>query len=280
MREQHTAVLPDDGEQAVAEVVASTTLPLNQQKILVIEDDVDVRKYLKEELGAYFQVVTADNGVTGFEMASSEDPCLIVCDVLMPGMNGFEVTRKLKSEFDTSHIPVILLTALTLPENHLEGIESGADAYLSKPFSIKLLLARIIKLLEQREKLKAKFSEEPGIVRSAIYASERDKEFVDELHRVLEENLANARFSVDDFAAQMNVGRTVFYKKVKGVTGYSPNEYIRIMRMKKAAELLLGGKFTVAEVSYKVGIDDPFYFSKCFKSQFGVAPSVYQKGKA
>lgn len=280
MREQHTAVLPDDGEQAVAEAVASTTLPLNQQKILVIEDDVDVRKYLKEELGAYFQVVTADNGVTGFEMASSEDPCLIVCDVLMPGMNGFEVTRKLKSEFDTSHIPVILLTALTLPENHLEGIESGADAYLSKPFSIKLLLARIIKLLEQREKLKAKFSEEPGIFRSAIYASERDKEFVDELHRVLEENLANARFSVDDFAAQMNVGRTVFYKKVKGVTGYSPNEYIRIMRMKKAAELLLGGKFTVAEVSYKVGIDDPFYFSKCFKSQFGVAPSVYQKGKA
>ena len=103
---------------------------------------------------------------------------------------------------------------------------------------------------------------------------------MDELQRVLEENLANARFSVDDFAAQMNVGRTVFYKKVKGVTGYSPNEYIRIMRMKKAAELLLGGKFTVAEVSYKVGIDDPFYFSKCFKSQFGVAPSVYQKGKA
>jgi len=253
--------------------------PLNKQKVLIIEDDDDVRQYLKEELGAYFELITADNGTRGFELAQSEEPSLIVCDVMMPGMNGFEVTRKLKSEFQTSHIPVILLTALGLPENHLEGIESGADAYISKPFSIKLLLTRIIKLLEQREKLKEKFSEEPGIVRSAIYASDRDKEFVDELHRILEINLANSQFSVDEFASLMNIGRTVFYKKVKGVTGYSPNEYLRIMRMKKAAELLLSGNLTVAEVSYKVGIDDPFYFSKCFKTQFGVAPSIYQKGK-
>lgn len=253
--------------------------PLNKQKILVIEDDIDVRQYLLEELGAYFLVEIADNGVTGFQMAQDTAPDLIVCDVLMPGMNGYEVTRKLKSEFNTSHIPVILLTALTLPENHLEGIESGADAYLSKPFSIRLLLTRIVKLLEQREKLREKFSEEPGIVRSAIYASERDKEFVDQLHQILVDNLGNSHFSVDEFASLMNVGRTVFYKKVKGVTGYSPNEYLRIMRMKKAAELLLEGHLTVSEVSYKVGIDDPFYFSKCFKAQFGVAPSVYQKGK-
>ena len=253
--------------------------PLNKQKVLVIEDDIDVRQYLKEELSAYFLVEVADNGTTGFQMAQEVSPDLIVCDVLMPGMNGYEVTRKLKSEFNTSHIPVILLTALTLPENHLEGIESGADAYLSKPFSIRLLLTRIVKLLEQREKLKEKFSEEPGIVRSAVYASERDKEFVDQLHQILVDNLGNSHFSVDEFAALMNIGRTVFYKKVKGVTGYSPNEYLRIMRMKKAAELLLAGNLTVSEVSYKVGIDDPFYFSKCFKAQFGIAPSVYQKGK-
>lgn len=253
--------------------------PLNKQKILVIEDDIDVRQYLQEELGAYFKVEVADNGTTGFQLAQEIEPDLIVCDVLMPGMNGYEVTRKLKSEFNTSHVPVILLTALTLPENHLEGIESGADAYLSKPFSIRLLLTRIVKLLEQREKLKEKFSEEPGIVRSAIYASERDKEFVDQLHQILIDNLGNSHFSVDEFASLMSIGRTVFYKKVKGITGYSPNEYLRIMRMKKAAELLLAGNLTVSEVSYKVGIDDPFYFSKCFKAQFGVAPSVYLKGK-
>lgn len=253
--------------------------PLNKQKILVIEDDNDVRQYLKEELEQYFKVETADNGANGFKKAQEVEPDLIICDVLMPEMNGYEVTRKLKGEFGTSHIPVILLTALNLPENHLEGIESGADAYLSKPFSIRLLLTRIIKLLEQREKLKEKFSEEPGIVRSAIYASERDKEFVDDLHRILMENLGNPKFSVDEFASLMNIGRTIFYKKVKGVTGYSPNEYLRIMRMKKAAELLLSNKYTVSEVSYMVGIDDPFYFSKCFKTQFGVAPSIYLKGK-
>ncbi|NDV82171.1 hybrid sensor histidine kinase/response regulator transcription factor [Bacteroides sp. 51] len=276
-QEKKEPILLDMLDNALEQFVKPN--PLNKQKILVIEDDIDVRQYLREELSAYFQVEVADNGTTGFQMAQEVEPDLIVCDVLMPGMNGYEVTRKLKSEFNTSHIPVILLTALTLPENHLEGIESGADAYLSKPFSIRLLLTRIVKLLEQREKLKEKFSEEPGIVRSAVYASERDKEFVDQLHQILVDNLGNSHFSVDEFASLMNIGRTVFYKKVKGITGYSPNEYLRIMRMKKAAELLLAGNLTVSEVSYKVGIDDPFYFSKCFKAQFGIAPSVYQKGK-
>jgi signal transduction histidine kinase/ligand-binding sensor domain-containing protein/AraC-like DNA-binding protein len=277
LADRRDPVLPDSLSQMPASFIKPN--PLNKQNILVIEDDRDVRQYLQEELGVYFRVEVADNGVTGVRMAQETAPDLIVCDVLMPGMNGYEVTRKLKSEFNTSHIPVILLTALTLPENHLEGIESGADAYLSKPFSIRLLLTRIVKLLEQREKLKEKFSEEPGIMRSAIYASERDKEFVDQLHQVLIGNLGNSHFSVDEFASLMNIGRTVFYRKMKGVTGYSPNEYLRIMRMKKAAELLLAGTLTVSEVSYKVGIDDPFYFSKCFKAQFGVAPSVYQKGK-
>ncbi|MDL2309628.1 response regulator [Parabacteroides sp. OttesenSCG-928-B22] len=253
--------------------------PLNKQKILIIEDDTDVRKYLQEELSPYFHIEVADNGATGFQKAQECDPSLVVCDVLMPEMNGYEVTRKLKSDFNTSHIPVILLTALSMPENHLEGIESGADAYISKPFSIRLLLTRIVKLMEQREKLKEKFSEEPGIVRSAVYASVRDKEFVDNLQKILLENLSNSRFSVDEFASRMNVGRTIFYKKVKGLTGYSPNEYLRVMRMKKAAELLASGKLTVSEVSYMVGIEDPFYFSKCFKAQFGVAPSVYLKNK-
>lgn len=276
-QDKREPILLDSLDSAVDQFIRPN--PLNKQKILVIEDDIDVRQYLKEELGAYFEVEVAENGTVGVQKAQDIEPALIVCDVLMPGMNGYEVTRKLKSDFNTSHIPVILLTALTLPENHLEGIESGADAYLSKPFSIRLLLTRIVKLLEQREKLKEKFSEEPGIVRSAIYASERDKEFVDQLHHILTENLGNSHFSVDEFASLMNIGRTVFYKKVKGVTGYSPNEYLRIMRMKKAAEFLIAGNLTVSEVSYKVGIDDPFYFSKCFKAQFGVAPSVYQKGK-
>ena len=255
----------------------SDAVPLNKYKILVIEDDNDVRQFLKEEIGVYFEVETAEDGVAGLEKIKDYDADLIVCDVMMPNMNGYEVTKRLKDDFQTSHIPVILLTALGTTENHLEGIESGADAYMTKPFSVKLLLTRIIKLIEQREKLREKFSSEPGVTRLAICSTDKDKEFIDKLHQILEAEIANAEFSIDDFAARMGLGRTVFYKKVKGVTGHSPNEYLRIIRMKKAAEMLLSTSLTVSEVSYKVGINDPFYFSKCFKSQFGVAPSVYQK---
>jgi two-component system sensor histidine kinase/response regulator, hybrid (one-component system) len=254
--------------------------PLNKRKVLIIEDDNDIREFLKEEVGVYFEVEVAADGTSGFEKARTYDADLIICDVLMPGMTGFEVTKKLKSDFATSHIPIILLTALNSPEKHLEGIEAGADAYIAKPFSIKLLLARVFRLIEQRDKLREKFSSEPGIVRAAVCSTDRDKEFADQLAVVLEQNLSRPEFSIDEFAQLMKLGRTVFYRKLRGVTGYSPNEYLRVVRMKKAAELLLSGEnLTVAEVAYKVGISDPFYFSKCFKTQFGVAPSVYQRGE-
>lgn len=254
--------------------------PLNKRKVLIIEDDNDIREFLKEEIGVYFEVEVAADGTSGFEKASTlADLELIICDVLMPGMTGFEVTKKLKSDFATSHIPIILLTALNSPEKHLEGIESGADAYIAKPFSIKLLLARAFRLIEQRDKLREKFSSEPGVMRAAICTTDRDKEFADRLAAILEQHLSRPDFSMDEFAQLVNLRRTVFYNKLRGVTGYSPNEYLRIVRMKKAAELLLSEEnLTVAEVSYKVGINDPFYFSKCFKAQFGVAPSVYQRG--
>ena len=128
--------------------------PLNKRKVLIIEDDNDIREFLKEEVGVYFEVEVAADGTSGFEKARTYDADLIICDVLMPGMTGFEVTKKLKSDFATSHIPIILLTALNSPEKHLEGIEAGADAYIAKPFSIKLLLARVFRLIEQRDKLR------------------------------------------------------------------------------------------------------------------------------
>ena len=254
-------------------------MSLENREVLIIEDDNDIRELLKEEIGTYFEVEVAVDGTSGFEKARTYDADLIICDVLMPGMSGFEVTKRLKSDFATSHIPIILLTALSSPEKQLEGIESGADAYISKPFSIKFLLARAFRLIEQREKLREKFSNEPGIIHAAMYSTDRDKEFTDRLDIVLKANISRSDFSVEEFAQLMKLGRTVFYKKIRGITGYSPNEYLRIMRMKKAAELLLSEEhLTVAEVAYKVGINDPFYFSKCFKGQFGISPSVYQKG--
>ncbi len=253
--------------------------PLNHYKILIIEDDHDVRDFLKEELSTYFEVITESDGISGLESARTNEIDLIISDVLMPGMTGYEVTRSLKSDFSTSHIPIILLTALSSAESHLEGVESGADAYITKPFSPKLLLARTLKLLEQREKLRKKFSADPGMIPPAICTSNKDKQFADKLSAILEQQICNSQCSLDEIADMMGLGRTMFYRKVKGITGYSPNEYIRIMRMKKAAELLLESQYNVAEVSYKVGIDDPFYFSKCFKKQFGVSPSAYAQGK-
>ena len=158
-------------------------------------------------------------------------------------------------------------------------MESGADAYITKPFSPKLLLARAFQLIKQREKLRKKFSDDPGMITPAICTSEKDKQFADKLQAILEEQISNSEFAVDDLASVMGLGRSTFYRKVRGITGYSPNEYMRIIRMKKAAELLLENRYTVAEVSYKIGIEDPFYFSKCFKKQFGVSPSVYLRGK-
>ena len=196
----------------------------------------------------------------------------------MPGMTGYEVTRKLKSDFNTSHTPIILLTAMSTPENHLEGIEAGADAYITKPFALKLLMTRAFKLIEQRENQRKKFSSDPKSVHPSICTSEKDKKFAERLQAIMDKHLDNAMFTIDEFAEIMGMGRTMFLRKVRGVTGYSPNEYMRIMRMKKAAELLQENNLSVAEVSYKVGINDPFYFSKCFKAQFGVAPSHYQKG--
>lgn len=251
--------------------------PMNDRTILVIEDDDDVRSLLVEELSRYATVVARPDGKTGYEYARSNEVDLILCDVMMPGIDGFEVTRRLKDTFDTSHIPVILLTALSAEDSKLRGVQCGADSYITKPFSTKLLLTRVFKTIELRERLKEKFSNDVTTTRPLISTTEGDKLFVDRLTEVITKNLANPFFTIEDFAEQMSLGRTILYRKVKGVTGYAPKEYLRIMRMKKAAELLLRPGANVSEVAYAVGLNDPFYFSKCFKQQFGVSPSVFRK---
>lgn len=251
---------------------------LKEYRLLIIEDDEEVRTFLVDQLSDFFTVSTAMNGKEGITVAVDEQPNLIVCDVMMPEMNGFEVTKKLKGSFDTSHIPIILLTAHSSMEHQIEGIEAGADSYITKPFSTKYLITRVLKLIEQREKLQQKFSQEPGIGITTITSTNKDKEFLNKVHSVIEENLDNSEFAIDDFAQSMQLGRTMLYKKVKGITGYSPNEYIRIIRLKQAAEMLRKTDLNVSEIAYSVGFNDPFYFSRCFKKQFSVAPVDYRAG--
>jgi signal transduction histidine kinase/ligand-binding sensor domain-containing protein/DNA-binding response OmpR family regulator len=258
-------------------------------KVLVIDDNDDIRDFLEEKLSPYFEVICATDGDTGIRRSMEDDPDLIICDVMMPGLNGFELTRKLKDDFETCHIPVVLLTAYLSDEHENEGVEAGADAYITKPFSLKHLMLQINKLLEKREMLHKHYALNAGSSNAIQMLDadsspedddkpllpEKDHHFLLQVEEILDKHLTDAEFTVDDFARMLNTGRTLFFKKIKSLTGYSPNEFIRMRRMQKAAELLKTYKYNVSEVSYMVGINDPFYFSKCFKAQFGCSPSKF-----
>lgn len=253
-------------------------------KILVIDDNDDIRDFLLNKLSPYYDVITAEDGEIGIQKSMNDDPDLIICDVMMPGMNGFELTKKLKDDFATCHIPVILLTAYVSDSHNTEGIQAGADAYISKPFSMPHLLIQVNKLIEKRELLHKHYAsnESTDMLKTEdppIELPDRDEHFLKLVEELLEKHLTNPEFSVDEFAQLTNTGRTLFFKKIKYLTGYSPNEFIRYRRMTKAAELLRTYKYNVSEVSYMVGINDPFYFSKCFKAQFGCSPSKFLNTK-
>ncbi len=260
-------------------------LPLNLKtkyldfKILIIDDNDDIRHFLHDEFIKYFDIELAENGKDGLEKALELNPYLIICDVMMPEMDGFEVTRRLKENFNTCHIPVVLLTAHSSQEHQLEGIQSGADAYIMKPFSLKYLSTRIFKLIEQREQLKKRFSNEHIFDGSLIASNEKDKQFINLVNDILDENISNSTFSVDTLVELTGLKRTVFYKKLKSITGQVPNELIKKKRMEKAAKLLLETQMTVSEIAYTVGFEDPFYFSKCFKAQYNCSPSKYGNKK-
>ena len=265
-------------EPATAEAeLPSLLAPINSQRVLLIEDNDDLRLYVKTELQQYFNVDVAKDGQEGLAKVESADEGydLVITDIMMPGISGLEVIQYLRQHFNTSHIPIVALTALDSTTSRIEGLQAGVDAYITKPFSTQLLLATIINLMNQRSLLKEKFSADKSLQQTMITTSELDREFLERLDAVIDKHLSDAAFSADDFAGEMALGRTIFFRKVKGVTGFSPKEYLRIRRMKKAAALLAEGRLSVSAIAYEVGLKDPFYFSRCFKQQFGVTPSEY-----
>ena len=264
-------------EEQLPDTVQGISSKARRETILVVEDNPGLQAYLAGHLSTSYRVVQAVNGKEGLELAKKEDPALIVCDIMMPEMDGIELTAILKSEFHTSHIPVILLTARSLDEHKIEGIETGADDYITKPFNMQYLEKRIINILKQRKQLKERFSRDMQAETKELPGSKVDQEFMDKVIRLVEENISDPEFSIDNLLEHFSFGRTVFYKKMKGVSGYSPKDFVRIIRMKKAGNLLLDSNITVAEVSFDVGYNDPEYFSKLFKKHFGETPSEYQK---
>ena len=247
----------------------------NKECILIIDDNADVRDYVKSLLKEEYTVIEAPDGRAGLKKAMKYVPDAIICDVMMPVMDGLECCRKLKTELQTSHIPVMLLTACSLDEQRIQGFECGADSYISKPFNSKLLLVRLRNLMDNHKRLKQFFGDKTTLYKESV--SEVDKGFVDRFRELIEENLADSELSVEDLGGKMGLSRVQLYRKIKALTNYSPNELVRIARLKKAASLLASSEKTISEITYEVGFTSPSYFTKCYKDYFGESPTDFLK---
>lgn len=245
--------------------------------ILLVEDESDMLQYIYETLAPTYTVITATNGRAGVEKAMETIPDLIVSDVMMPEMDGIELCRRLKADKNTSHIPIILLTALSDMQHHVEGIREGADVYLPKPFNSQLLLVHIRNLINSRNLLKDLYAKKVFLGTSNFEIDSYEEEFLFKLMKVVEENISNFNFNNDELANHMFMSKSTFYRKLKAITGMSGNEFIRTARLNHAAKLLESGKYSVSEVAFESGFNDIKYFRKRFQEKFNVTPSEYKK---
>lgn len=247
----------------------------NIQKLLIVEDNSELREFLTDYLSSDFQVFNAENGMEGLKICESENPDLVISDVMMEKMDGLEFCQKVKITPEISHIPVILMTALASVENKMTGYKVGADDYITKPFEPELLKIRIRNILENIKIGKKQFVSDINTTVKELTISKIDEEFLEKVIGLLDENLDNTEFDIESFSKNIGVSSSRLYRKIKNITGYSPNEFIRIYRLKKAAVLIKTSEFNISEIAYKVGFNDALYFSKCFKKQFGTTPSMY-----
>lgn len=247
----------------------------NVPLILVVEDNAELCDYLVSILIPKYNVIKASDGAEGLRMAQESVPDLIVSDVVMPKLSGTELCRAIKNEMSTSHIPIILLTSKATTPEVIEGIESGADAYIPKPFDIQHLEVTIEKTIETRRKLYQRFSQNVYIMPSENTDNDLDKKFILKILAYIDENVLNDNITVENLAAHLLMSRTNVYRKIKALTGYTATEFIRLTRLKMAVKLLETGKYNVSEIAYKVGFTSPSYFAKCFRDQYGKSPSEF-----
>ncbi len=249
-----------------------------KHSVLVIDDSEDIREYLKEILELDYRVYTANSGKEGLTVINKNMPSLVITDIMMKGIDGTEVCHKIKSHVNTSHIPVILLTAKTSMDSKIEGFEKGADAYIEKPFNSRLLLTRVKKILEHKEAIKKKMLQSDSLIGETDLQTV-DERFIEKIIGHIEANISESEFSVQSLIENMNMSQDQLYRKLKALTGLSINHFIRLVRLKKAARLLTEGTYTVSEVLFKVGFNNPSYFTRCFKAEFGMLPREYGLSK-
>ena len=264
-----------ESSNPVNELIGGQEVRVRKKSLLLVEDNDDFRFYLKDNLRFSYTIIEARNGAEGWAQVLAVEPDLIVSDIMMPEMNGIDLCAKIKSDARVSHIPVILLTARSSEEQKLEGFQTGADDYVTKPFSFEILEARINNLLRQREKSQKTFRKTLDIKASELQITPLDVKFVENAVKIVEKNVSSPDFSVEDLGMELGISRAYIYKKILALTGKSPLEFIRTIRLQHAAQLLEKSQLSVREVAYKVGFNNPKYFTKYFKEQFHVLPSNY-----
>jgi len=248
--------------------------------LLLVEDNNDFANFMKEQLEGIYRVIIAHDGLEGEKMAFSYSPDLIISDVMMPHRDGLELCRHIKEDIRTSHIPFILLTAYASNEGELFGYESGADDYINKPFSVNIFLLKIQKIIREQDARKELFAKKVEVKPSELTITSLDEELINQAITCVERNMSNTDYSVELFSSEMNMERTVLYRKLQSVAGLSPSEFIRTIRLKRAAQLLASRKYSVAEVAGLVGFATPKYFTKYFKEAFGILPLQYGRKSA
>jgi DNA-binding response OmpR family regulator len=267
----HVPSKPDEQE-------FDTGIPKSGAKIIIVEDEPEVRSFLQDALSEKYIITMAENGLEGYEKIKEKVPDLVISDVLMPKMNGFELCQKIKNDASLCHVPVILLTALGDKDNEIKGVELGADDYISKPFSLRLLQVKVEKLIENNARLKNYFSQNSMLPDSSIDISIRDKEFLNNIISSIEKNLSNSHFGVEELSKEIGLSTSQFYRRLKQLTGQIPNAYLRNFRLQRAAKMMRENTGTnIAEIMYEVGFESSSYFSTAFKKLLGCTPTEYQR---
>jgi len=243
--------------------------------VLVVDDNEEILEFISDDLSKKFEVLLATNGVEGLAILEKEIVHLVISDIMMPEMDGFEFCRRIKSGIEFSHIPVILLTAKNTLQSKIQGLELGADVYIEKPFSPEFLQVQASSLITNRNKIKEYFSSSPVLHLKSIANSKADEQFLEKIQCILDKNISNNSLDVDYLADKMNMSRPTLYRKIKSISNYTPNELIHVSRLKRAAELLSQGELKIYEIAEMVGYSSQTHFGRVFFKQFGMSPTEY-----
>ena len=275
--ENETTALPKQA-LSLPEALTEEENP-NHHHLLIVDDNQDLREYLRDLLSPIYKISCATNGKEALELLKKQHPDLVISDVMMPVMDGMELCKRMKQNLQTSHIPVVLLSAKVDTNDYVEGLETGADLYLAKPFSSDIIKAQLHSLLTNRERIKGSYKNEPMSHLDIVAHSSLDKAFLKKIATIVEQQMTDSDFTVDALAQEVGISRTGLFTKIKAISGMTPNDLIRLIRLKKAAELLSHKDVQVSEACFQVGFSSPSYFTKCFQAQFGVSPTEFKRMK-